>query len=100
MEVAATQERNLYALSCDPSSNESIVLEYNSDRTFRMSDLQLDESNFTDAGITSVSASNIHLYNKEDYIETLTGNRVSRKSILCGSQNIRLAGKVLIIHLK
>jgi dynactin-5 len=33
-------------------------------------------------------------YAKEDYIETLTGNRVSRKSVLGGSQNIRLAGKV------
>lgn len=36
----------------------------------------------------------ITFYNKDDYIETLTGNRVSRKSVLCGSQNIRLAGKV------
>jgi len=35
-------------------------------------------------------------YTKEDYIETLTGNRVSRKSVLCGSQNIRLYGKAII----
>ena len=33
-------------------------------------------------------------YSKEEYIETYTGNRVSRKSVLCGSQNIRLQGKV------
>eukprot|EP01118_Nematostelium_gracile_P007915 TRINITY_DN2599_c0_g1_i1.p1 TRINITY_DN2599_c0_g1~~TRINITY_DN2599_c0_g1_i1.p1 ORF type:complete len:189 (-),score=28.95 TRINITY_DN2599_c0_g1_i1:12-578(-) len=35
-------------------------------------------------------------YTKEEYIETLTGNRVSRKSVLCGSQNIRLLGKAII----
>jgi len=35
-------------------------------------------------------------YSKDDYIETLTGNRVSRKSVLCGSQNIRLYGKAII----
>lgn len=33
-------------------------------------------------------------YTKDEYIETLNGNRVSRKSVLCGSQNIRLSGKV------
>ncbi len=38
-------------------------------------------------------------YNKNDYIETLTGNRVSKKSILCGSQNIRLSGKVKCLYL-
>lgn len=33
-------------------------------------------------------------YDKADYIETVTGNKVSRKSVLCGSMNIRLHGKV------
>jgi len=33
---------------------------------------------------------------KDEFIETLTGNRVNKKSVLCGSQNIRLAGKVII----
>jgi hypothetical protein len=37
-------------------------------------------------------------YNKNDFIETLTGNRVSKKSILCGSQNIRLSGKVALLN--
>eukprot|EP01116_Phalansterium_solitarium_P011811 TRINITY_DN27603_c0_g1_i1.p1 TRINITY_DN27603_c0_g1~~TRINITY_DN27603_c0_g1_i1.p1 ORF type:complete len:190 (-),score=30.69 TRINITY_DN27603_c0_g1_i1:91-660(-) len=31
-----------------------------------------------------------------EFIETLNGNRISRKSILCGTQNIRLAGKVTV----
>eukprot|EP01112_Ceratiomyxa_fruticulosa_P000637 TRINITY_DN1057_c0_g1_i2.p1 TRINITY_DN1057_c0_g1~~TRINITY_DN1057_c0_g1_i2.p1 ORF type:complete len:184 (+),score=14.26 TRINITY_DN1057_c0_g1_i2:273-824(+) len=35
-------------------------------------------------------------YEKGDYIETLTGNKVSRKSVLCGSMNIRLHGKTII----
>jgi hypothetical protein len=34
-------------------------------------------------------------YEKSEFIETHTGNKVGRKSILCGSQNIRLHGKVL-----
>lgn len=71
---------------------------------FNSSDTQLEDV-FWDSQAHSVNANgitvnfngignNIWNYNKEDYIETLTGNRVSRKSILCGSQNIRLAGKV------
>uniref|UniRef100_A0A2K5Q766 Dynactin subunit 5 n=1 Tax=Cebus imitator TaxID=2715852 RepID=A0A2K5Q766_CEBIM len=34
------------------------------------------------------------LYNKSEYIETASGNKVSRQSVLCGSQNIVLNGKV------
>uniref|UniRef100_H9G5J6 DCTN5 n=1 Tax=Anolis carolinensis TaxID=28377 RepID=H9G5J6_ANOCA len=37
------------------------------------------------------------LYNKSEYIETVSGasgNKVSRQSVLCGSQNIVLNGKV------
>eukprot|EP01104_Vermistella_antarctica_P011825 TRINITY_DN3341_c1_g4_i1.p1 TRINITY_DN3341_c1_g4~~TRINITY_DN3341_c1_g4_i1.p1 ORF type:complete len:194 (-),score=32.34 TRINITY_DN3341_c1_g4_i1:85-666(-) len=35
-------------------------------------------------------------YQKSEFIETLTGNKVSRNSVLCGSQNIRLLGKTII----
>ena len=33
-------------------------------------------------------------YNQADYIETASGNKVCRKSVLCGSQNIMILGKV------
>ena len=35
-------------------------------------------------------------YNHSDYIETTAGNKVSRQSILCGSQNIVLNGKTIV----
>eukprot|EP00743_Colponemidia_sp_Colp-15_P007651 GILK01008281.1.p1 GENE.GILK01008281.1~~GILK01008281.1.p1 ORF type:complete len:192 (+),score=2.78 GILK01008281.1:42-617(+) len=35
-------------------------------------------------------------YEKADFIETASGNKVSRKSVLCGSQNIHLNGKSII----
>ncbi|KAG0236761.1 hypothetical protein BGW41_000352 [Actinomortierella wolfii] len=35
-------------------------------------------------------------YSKAEYIETDTGNKVSRKSIICGSQNIVLGGKTIL----
>ncbi|KAG1714456.1 Dynactin subunit 5 [Nymphon striatum] len=35
-------------------------------------------------------------YNKAEYIETASGNKVSRQSVLCGSQNIVLQGKTII----
>jgi hypothetical protein len=34
------------------------------------------------------------------FIETTTGNRVSRKAILCGSQNVRINGKVRAMLLR
>ena len=34
-------------------------------------------------------------YRKSDYIETANNNKVSRQSVLCGSQNIVLGGKNL-----
>uniref|UniRef100_A0A665WET8 DCTN5 n=1 Tax=Echeneis naucrates TaxID=173247 RepID=A0A665WET8_ECHNA len=37
------------------------------------------------------------LYNKAEYIETASGNKVSRQSVLCGSQNIVLNGKCGIL---
>uniref|UniRef100_A0A2K6D9V2 Dynactin subunit 5 n=1 Tax=Macaca nemestrina TaxID=9545 RepID=A0A2K6D9V2_MACNE len=37
------------------------------------------------------------LYNKSEYIETASGNKVSRQSVLCGSQNIVLNGKNFVI---
>ncbi|ORZ12797.1 putative dynactin Arp1 p25 subunit RO12 [Absidia repens] len=39
--------------------------------------------------------STVH-YNRAEYIETDTGNKVSRKSVICGSQNIILGGKTII----
>jgi len=35
-------------------------------------------------------------YSKDEYIETASGNKVCRKSVLCGSQNIMLMGKTII----
>jgi len=35
-------------------------------------------------------------YNKADYIQTQSGNKVSKQSVLCGSQNISLAGKSVV----
>ncbi|XP_042895931.1 dynactin subunit 5 [Parasteatoda tepidariorum] len=35
-------------------------------------------------------------YNKQEYIETASGNKVSRQSVLCGSQNIVLNGKTIV----
>lgn len=38
-------------------------------------------------------------YNPGEYIQTqLTGNKVSRKSVILGSQNIILGGKCIIQH--
>uniref|UniRef100_A0A8D8TC28 Dynactin subunit 5 n=1 Tax=Cacopsylla melanoneura TaxID=428564 RepID=A0A8D8TC28_9HEMI len=39
--------------------------------------------------------SNIY-YDKEHYVETASGNKVSRKSLVAGAQNIVLTGKVII----
>ena len=33
-------------------------------------------------------------YRKSDYIETANNNKVSRQSVLCGSQNIVLGGEI------
>lgn len=33
-------------------------------------------------------------YSQQDYIETSSGNKVCRKSVLCGPQNIMILGKV------
>ncbi|KAJ9599800.1 hypothetical protein L9F63_026349, partial [Diploptera punctata] len=35
-------------------------------------------------------------YNKAEYVETASGNKVSRQTVLCGSQNIVLSGKVIV----
>lgn len=35
-------------------------------------------------------------YNKSEYVETASGNKVSKQTVLCGSQNIILNGKVII----
>lgn len=34
------------------------------------------------------------VYSKDDWIETSAGDKFSRKTTLCGLQNIRLSGKV------
>ncbi|CAF3410404.1 unnamed protein product [Rotaria sp. Silwood1] len=36
-------------------------------------------------------------YKKSDYIETTSGNKVCRRSIMCGSQNIVLQGKTIVM---
>lgn len=38
-------------------------------------------------------------YEKSEYVETATGNKVNRKSRLFGSQNIVLNGKVRMLWL-
>eukprot|EP01067_Filipodium_phascolosomae_P004843 Filipodium_phascolosomae@DN2823_c0_g1_i1.p1 len=38
----------------------------------------------------------VYYYNKSEYIQTASGNKVSRKSVLCGSQNIQLSGRSII----
>ncbi|CAG5073260.1 Similar to DCTN5: Dynactin subunit 5 (Pongo abelii) [Cotesia congregata] len=35
-------------------------------------------------------------YDRAEYIETASGNKVSRQTVLCGSQNIVLHGKVIV----
>ncbi|XP_022913573.1 dynactin subunit 5 [Onthophagus taurus] len=35
-------------------------------------------------------------YRKGDYVETASGNKVSKQSVLCGSQNIILQGRVIV----
>ncbi|XP_065220090.1 dynactin subunit 5 [Planococcus citri] len=35
-------------------------------------------------------------YDKAEYVETASGNKVSRQTTLCGSQNIILLGKVIV----
>lgn len=35
-------------------------------------------------------------YSKAEYVETASGNKVSRHTVLCGSQNIVLHGKVIV----
>jgi len=37
------------------------------------------------------------LFNWTNYIETASGNKVSRKSVLCGSQNIIINGKAIVM---
>ncbi|XP_014668820.1 PREDICTED: dynactin subunit 5-like [Priapulus caudatus] len=36
-------------------------------------------------------------YKKPEYIETASGNKVSRQSVLCGSQNIVINGKSIVM---
>ncbi|KAI8742000.1 dynactin subunit 5 [Biomphalaria glabrata] len=36
-------------------------------------------------------------YNSSQYIETASGNKVSRQSVLCGSQNIVINGKTIVM---
>ncbi|CAF1349179.1 unnamed protein product [Didymodactylos carnosus] len=36
-------------------------------------------------------------YKKADFIETTSGNKVCRRSIMCGSQNIVLQGKTIVM---
>ncbi|KAI1314851.1 hypothetical protein EDD11_001627 [Mortierella claussenii] len=63
--------------------------------------LELDTSPRTDIDPTAQQELNrmdlpIVKYSKSEYIETDTGNKVSRKSVICGSQNIILGGKTIL----
>ncbi|CAG9800472.1 unnamed protein product [Chironomus riparius] len=35
-------------------------------------------------------------YSKDEFVETASGNKVNRQTVLCGSQNIVLHGKVIV----
>nr|CAD7257587.1 unnamed protein product [Timema shepardi]CAD7576438.1 unnamed protein product [Timema californicum] len=35
-------------------------------------------------------------FDKSEYVETASGNKVSKQTVLCGSQNIVLGGKVIV----
>lgn len=40
----------------------------------------------------------IEFFNPQDYIETSSGNKISRKSVLSGSQNIVIHGKSILMN--
>jgi hypothetical protein len=41
----------------------------------------------------------VEFYNPQDYIETATGNKMSKSSLLCGPKHIRFSGKVTFASL-